>query len=177
MSLDKAMEQTKVKSRKSRANPEGKDLLGHQLCVLDEQGFEHLDTTPVEMPEQGFEPTSSADEKLIIMINAMQEKIQRLSQGKPAEDYETVEDSHDFEVPQHGFNNPFTYDPDTKQYIRKAKNEFQLRKKQKSSKTNSTDDEVPVGSKSAKSDRAERVELDKGKQQSASKAPTEGADE
>lgn len=156
----------------TKANPKGLNLLGHNLCKFNEKGHEILDTTPVEMPDQGFEPTSSADEKMRLMLEAMQEKLNRMAAGKPAYEYETVEASHDFDVPDEGFKNPFAYDPNTKQLINEAKRESQLRKKQKQ-----TAGENPASRKSAATDRAERVELDKDSKSSASKAPTEGADD
>lgn len=110
---------------------------------------EILDATPVSIPIDG-EEISSVDAKLHAMLERMMVRYRE-------PEFETEEDDLDFEVPSTEPVNRYTNFA-TKEDADVIKRSL---KKKKSSEKNRTAGEDPAGSKSAPTDRAERVEVDK----------------
>jgi len=108
---------------------------------FNDDGSEKIDPTPPEMPLEGFEATSSIDEKLKFMLERM------MANKYPQK--EELEDEFDFDLDDGTPRNQFIDDGITKADLEAFKNE---QKKRFFARKKKTDDDDSVVRKSAKTD-------------------------
>lgn len=122
---------------------------------LTKTGAEILDCTPMSLPVSKFSQESETQQILQAVI---QRELAKLRKDAGLEPQEEFEDEFDFDI-EDDTPKPTAIN----RYSNVTKRELAETAKNGKKQKKSTDDEVPVVRKSAKTDRAKRVELDERK--------------